>query len=199
MPRVRPNNVAHAAITSHRIALPSTERASAKPIAGELTAWRDPPPSLASRNLGLALFQLGGASKNWEQVYRAYQLLSHLPQRDPQVLATLGSILLEQNHPELAVSLYRQALALEPRNARFSYVLGAALNAQGNQQAAIAELRHSIELDPSAPDPYRKLGEIYDRLGFPSLSRQSLADYLKFMPQNITFRRRVVDAPSAGR
>ena len=189
MPRVRPNNVAHAAITSHRIALPSTQPAStATPLAGELTAWRDPPPSLASRNLGLALFQVGGA-KNWNDVYRAYQILSHLPQRDPAVLASLGSILLEQNHADLAVSLYRQALAAEPQNARFSYVLAAALNAQGNSQAAIAELRHSIELDPSSPDPYRKLSEIYDRLGLPSLSRQAIADYLRFMPQNIIFRR----------
>jgi hypothetical protein len=189
MPRLRPNNVAHAAITSHRIALPGTQPASpAQPIAAELTAWRNPPAALAARNLGLALFQIGRDAKNWDQVYHAYQILSHLPQRDPQVLATLGSILLEQKHPDWAVSLYRQALAAEPRNARFSYVLGVALNAQGNAQAAIAELRHSIELDPSAPDPYRKLSEIYDRLRLHSLSRQALADYLKFMPQNITFR-----------
>jgi hypothetical protein len=190
MPRIRPNNVAHAAITSHRIALPTSAPASsAKPIGGELTAWREPPPSLASRNLALALFQVGRSSQDWDQVYHSYQILSHLPQRDPQVLATLGSILLEQKHADLAVSLYRQALATEPRNARLSYVLGVALNAQGNQQAAISELRHSISLDPSSPDPYRKLSEIYDRLGLPSLSHQVIVDYLKFMPQNITFRR----------
>jgi predicted Zn-dependent protease len=112
-----------------------------------------------------------------------------LPQRDPQVLATLGSILLEENHADLAVSLYRQALAAEPRNARLAYLLGAALNTQGDRQAAISELRHSIGLDPSSPDPYRKLSEIYDRLGQPALSRQTIADYLKFMPQNMTFRR----------
>jgi tetratricopeptide repeat protein/cytochrome c554/c'-like protein len=190
MPHIRPNNIAHAAITSHRIALPSSQPAStATPIGNELTAWREPPPSLAARNLGLALFQAGSIAKNWDQVYHAYQILSHLTQRDPQVLATLGSILLEQNHPDLAVSLYRKALTAEPRNARFSYVLGAALNAQGDQQAAIAELRHSIELDRSAPDPYRKLSEIYGRLGLHSLSREILSDYLKFMPQNITLRR----------
>ncbi len=190
MPRIRPNNVAHAAITSHRIALPTTQPAStAKLIGGELTAWREPPASVASRNFALALFQVGRSAKDWDQVYHSYQILSHLPQRDPQVLATLGSILLEENHADLAVSLYRQALAAEPRNPRFSYLLGVALNAQGNQQAAIAELRHSISLDPSSPDPYRKLSEIYDRLRLPSLSRQAIADYLKFMPQNMAFRR----------
>ncbi len=190
MPRIRPNNVAHAAITSHRIARPSSQSASpTESVAADLTAWREPPPSLAARNFGLALFQVGSAAKSWDQVYRAYQLLSHLPQRDPQVLATLGSILLSQNHPDSALSLYRQALAAEPRNARFSYLLGVALDAQSNHQAAIAELRHSIDLDRSAPDPYRKLSDIYDHLGQHSLSRQIIADYLKFMPQNISLRR----------
>jgi len=190
MPRVRPNNVAHAAITSHRIALPSAGLVSnASSTGGELTAWRNPPPSVANRNLGLALFQAGSSARNWDQVFRSYQILSHLPQRDPPVLATLGSILLEEKHCDLAVSLYRQALAADPRNARFSYLLGVALNTEGNRQAAIAELRHSIQLDPSAPDPYRKLAEIYDHLRMPSLSHEALADYLKFMPQNIRLRR----------
>ena len=190
MPRIRPNNVAHAAITSHRIAIPSSHPPSdAKPIGGELTAWRPPPADLAARNLGLALFQNGSSTKNWDEVYRSYQILAHLPQRDPQVLATLGSILLQQNHPALAVSLYQQAVAAEPHNARFVYVLGVALHAQGKQQAAISELRHSIELDRSVPDPYRKLSEIYDQLGLHALSKQVAAEYLQVMPQNITQRR----------
>jgi len=189
MPRVRPNNVAHAAITSHRIALPSAQAApTAKPVGGELTAWRNPPPAFAARNLGLALFQTAD-SKNWDQVYRSYQILAHLPQRDPQVLATLGSILLEQKHPDIAASLYKQALTQQPLNPRFVYLLGVALNAQGQHEAAIDELRHSIELDPSAPDPYRKLSEIYAQLGLTSLSKEVINQYLKFMPQNIALRR----------
>jgi predicted Zn-dependent protease len=186
MPRVRPNNVAHAAITSHRISRPSA-KPSAKPSVGELTAWRDP-GAFAARNSALALFQTGSSSKNWDDVYRSYQILSHLPQRDPAVLATLGSILLQQNHPDVAVSLYKQAIAAEPRNARFAYILGVALNANGDRQSAIAELRRSIELDPSVPDAYRKLSEIYDQMRLYSLSKQALADYLKFMPQNIRMR-----------
>jgi predicted Zn-dependent protease len=190
MPRVRPNNIAHAAITNHRIEVPSFETPSTvKPVAGELTAWREPPASFAARNFGLALFQDGGNTKNWDEVFRSYQVLSHLPHRDTQVLATLGSILLEQGHADVAVSLYKQALAAEPLNARFAYVLGVALNTQGNGEAAIAELRHSIELDRSAPDPYRKLSEIYAQLGMKSQSEQAISDYLKFMPQNIALRR----------
>jgi Doubled CXXCH motif (Paired_CXXCH_1)/Cytochrome c554 and c-prime/Tetratricopeptide repeat len=184
MPRIRPSNIAHAAITSHRLALPSAKPAS-PPKSGELTAWREPGPALAARNLGLALFQTGGR----DEVYRSYQILAHLPQRDPAVLAALGSILLQQNHADLAVALYKLATAAEPRNARFAYILGVALNTNGDRQSAIAELRHSIELDPSAPDAYRKLSEIYDQLRMYTQSKQALADYLKFMPQSISLRR----------
>ena len=190
MPRVRPSNIAHAAITSHRLSLPTSKPvSSAKPATRELTAWREPGPALADRNSGLALFQSGSSSRNGDEVYRSYQILSHLRQRDPTVLATLGSILLQQNHPDLAVTLYKQATAAEPRNARFAYILGVALSANGDSQAAIAELRRSVELDPSVPDAYRKLSEIYDHLRQHSLSKQVLAEYLKFMPQNILLRR----------
>jgi hypothetical protein len=190
MPRTRPSNIAHAAITSHRLALPTSKPASpAKPKAADLSAWREPAPELAARNLGLALFQTGSTSKNANDVYRSYQILSQLPQRDPAVLATLGSILLQQNHPDVAVKLYKQATSAEPRNARFAYILGVALNANGDPHAAIAELRHSIELDPSVPDAYRKLADIYGQMRLYPLSKQVLADYLKFMPQNITLRR----------
>jgi predicted CXXCH cytochrome family protein len=189
MPRTRPSNIAHAAITSHRLSLPSSKKSASAEKPAELAAWREPAPSLAARNSGLALFQTGSSSRNWDDVYRSYQMLSHLPQRDPTVLATLGSILLQQNHPDLAVALYKQAITAEPRNARFSYILGVALNANGDRQAAIAELRRSVELDPSVPDAYRKLSEIYDQLRLYSNSKQVLADYLKFMPQNIILRR----------
>jgi hypothetical protein len=184
MPGIRPSNIAHAAITSHRLSLASTKPASA-PKSADLTAWREPSSALADRNLGLALFQTGGR----DEVYRSYQILAHLPQRDSAVLAALGSILLQQNHADVAVALYKQATAAEPRNARFAFILGAALNANGDRQSAIAELRHSIELDPSSPDAYRKLSEIYDQLRMYTQSKQALADYLKFMPQNISLRR----------
>jgi predicted CXXCH cytochrome family protein len=190
MPRTRPSNIAHAAITSHRLSLPSSKPVDPpKPAAGELTAWREPAAAIAARNLGLALFQSGSGARNSDEVYRSYQILAHLPQRDPVVLATLGSILLQQKHPDVVVTLLKQASMAEPRNARFAYMLGVALDASGDRQAAIAELRHSIELDPSAPDTYRKLSEIYDQLGMNVLSKQTLTDYLKFMPQNIALRR----------
>lgn len=190
MPRISPNNIAHAAITDHLIAIPhSTSTSRAHEIGTvELSAWR-PPPDVADRDFGLALFQVGAATKNWVEVSRSYEILSHLPQRDPDVLAALGSILLQQNHADLAVSLYKQALALEPQNARFHYVLGAALAQQSQLSPAVLSLRKSIELDPSAPDAYRKLAQLYQDAGQPAQSKEVIREYLRFMPQNLSFRR----------
>ena len=74
-----------------------------------------------------------------------------------------------------------------------AYAIGAGkvrnAGANGDRHAAIVELRHSIELDPSSPDAYRKPSEIYDQLRLYTQSKQALADYLKFMPQNIGMRR----------
>ena len=191
MPRIRPNNIAHAAITSHVIALPNAAASTGPPQPGgvALSAWRTPPNGFADRNLALALFHVAAGKKDSSQILRAYEILSHLANRDPEVLATLGSILLGQGYGDLAVSLYRQAVAAEPSNARYAFVLGAAYASQGKMTAAIDELRRSISIDPSAPDPYRKLAEIYEKAGAHSESREVLGEYLKFMPQNLEFRR----------
>jgi hypothetical protein len=57
------------------------------------------------------------------------------------------------------------------------------------QPSPLVPRRSLIELDPSVPDAYRKLAAIYDQMRLYPLSKQVLADYLKFMPQNITLRR----------
>jgi predicted CXXCH cytochrome family protein len=190
MPRIRPTNVAHAAITSHVISIPHSEK---MPVhhsrTSDLSAWREPDPGMAERDLGLALFQTGAAARNWSQLGRSYDILSHLRQRDSEVLATLGSLLLEQDHLQLAVDFFEQALALEPGNARFLYELGVALASQSQLEPAIAALRRSIEIDPSAPEAYRELEKVYDTEGRKDLGQRVVQEYLRFMPQNLSFRR----------
>jgi predicted Zn-dependent protease len=193
MPRLRPSNVAHAAITDHLIALPNAvtqSSAAAQPGKTGLSAWRNPPGILAERNLALARFKIAAETKDSAQVLRAYETLSTLPKqdRDPEVLATLGSILLQQGYADVAISLYQQAVAAEPNNARFAYILGTAYAHQGNQSAAISQLRRSIAIDPSSPEPYRRLADLYDKANEPAQSRRVFNEYLKFMPQNIEIR-----------
>ena len=191
MPRLRPTNVAHSAITDHSI--PRIPRAqqpeSAHP---EPTAWREPDPALVRRDLGLAYFDMAASTHAPADLRQAYQILSQLSpkerQDDPAVEADLGSILLAQGQANLAIQLFARASAQEPSNARYVYCLGAALERAGRTEDGVKELRRSIELDPSQPDAYLELAQFYRKGGHEAESRKVLREYLRFMPQNIQLR-----------
>jgi predicted CXXCH cytochrome family protein len=195
MARIRPTNVAHSAITDHSIPrIPRIQQAgsgSADPEPPELKAWRDPDPTLIRRDLGLAYFDLASNTHAAPDLYQAYQILSQLPplqRQDPTVEADLASVLLAEGHIDLAIRMYTRASAQEPSNARYVYCLGTALERAGKIEDAVRELRRSISLDPSQPDAYRELAQLYRKAGHAAESRNALREYLRFMPQNIQLR-----------
>ncbi len=196
MPRIRPTNVSHAAITDHRIV--RTEAAPANAASGEgdveVRAWHAAPAPVAARDEGLALFDVGAAEHGRggsALVGRSYDLLRQAARRDagdPRVLATLGSILLENSFPNQAEALFAQASTRDARNPQLAYDLAVALERMGNRAGAIRELRRSIALDASFASGYRKLAEIYAAQGMEGLRRQTIQAYLRVMPQSIGFR-----------
>ena len=191
MPRLRPTNVAHSAITDHSI--PRAPRPQPDDSAGftDPKAWREPPPAWVRRDLGLAYFDLAANKHATPDLLKAYEILSKLPpeaRQDPVVEADLGSMLLAQGETDIAIRMYRRAVAQDPSNARYVYCLGAALERAGKLQDAIGELKRSIALDPSRPDAYLELAQLYRNAGHDAESRNALRDYLRFMPQNINFR-----------
>jgi predicted CXXCH cytochrome family protein len=188
MPRVRPNNIAHAEITDHRIVRRPGERSGGAGGEGsEMIAWHEPAPELRARDLGVADFNEGLKYRDTGLLRDSYEILSALPamRRDPDVLADLASVLLRAGHPDLAVNLFREACAKAPNNSRFAYTLGAALQDTGEFADAIIALRRSIALDPSLPDAYIRLAQIYRAENKPTLERQTMKEYLSFMPQNV--------------
>jgi predicted CXXCH cytochrome family protein len=195
MPRLRPTNVAHSAITDHSIPrMPraqQTDGGSANAEASEPKAWREPDAALVRRDLGLAYFDLAANKHAPQDLREAYQILSQLPppqRQDPVVEADLGSVLLAQGDTDLAIRMYTRASAQEPSNARYIYCLGTALERTGKMEAAVKELKRSIELDPSRPDAYIELAQLYKKAGHGAESRNALREYLRFMPQNIRLR-----------
>jgi predicted CXXCH cytochrome family protein len=196
MPRLNPTNVAHALVTDHSIPRSisrTSRRQPPEPAASDphLRAWRDPAPNLIRRNLGLAYFDLAANTHSGPALRQSYEILSHLPpeqRQDPPVEADLASVLLEDNQLTLAIRLYARAAAQQPSNARYAYVLGTALGRSGKIGDAIKELRRSIALDPSQPDPYLELARIYQATGQPAESRGIIEEYLRFMPQNLRLR-----------
>ena len=192
MPRLRPTNVAHSAITDHSIPRqPGNARSNRAPESTEPVAWRQPDTAVARRDLGLAYFDLATGSHAASDARSAYEILSHLPpdqMKDPAVEADLGSILLASGEARLAVEMFARAIGREPSNARYSYCLGTALAREGKSAAAIRELKRSIELDPSQADAYIELSKLYESAGEETEARKVLSEYLRFMPQNIEVR-----------
>jgi hypothetical protein len=192
MPRLQATNVAHSAITDHSIPrLPRAPLPESNDAGPRLIAWREPDPALARRDLGLAYFDLGATTHAVSDVEQAYQILSQLPERDRQdavVSADLGSILFQQGHGRLAIQMFTNASAQEPLNARYAYCLGTAFAAAGKIGEAVREFQRSIQLDPSQPDAYLELSRLYRKNGREADSRNTLREYLRFMPQNIQLR-----------
>ncbi len=191
MPRIRPGNVAHAALTDHsipRVARVPAHRAGPNP---QLAPWREPAREYAARDLGLAYFDLAATTPGAPDLQRAYRILSQLPaeeRQDPPVEADLGSVLLAEGQTQFAIRMFENAAAAEPSNARYAYCLGTALERAGKMDEAAREFKRSIELDPSQPEGYLALAEFYKKIGREAESRNALRDYLRFMPQNIQMR-----------
>jgi predicted CXXCH cytochrome family protein len=192
MPRLRPTNVAHSAITDHSIPrVPRAQQPEGDAADPAPKAWREPDSTLVRRDLGLAYFDLAASTHDAPDLRQAYQILSQLPpqeRQDPVVEADLGSVLLAQGETDFAIRMYTRASAQQPANARYVYCLGTALERAGKMEEAIKELRRSIDLDPSRPDAYLELAQLYNKAGHQAESRNVLREYLRFMPQNIQLR-----------
>jgi len=192
MPRLRPDNVPHAAVTDHSI--PRRPRARIAGLGGsqpDLKAWREPDEAWTQRDLGLAYFERATSSHSVSDLRRAYEILSKLAaeqRTDAPVEADLAAMLLQMNEPQLAIPLFSAAARQQPGNARYAYVLGAALGRTGKIDDAIRELKRAIQLDPSQMDPYLEMAELYKRTGRKADSRSVLEEYLRFMPQNLEVR-----------
>jgi predicted CXXCH cytochrome family protein len=192
MPRLLPTGVAHSAITDHSIPrIPRAQQPEADAADPEPKAWREPDQALVLRDLGLAYFDLAANKHAAPDLQQAYRILSQLPpqeRQDPVVEADLGSVLLAQGDTDFAIRMFTRASAQQPSNARYIYCLGAALERAGKMEEAVKELKRSIELDPSQPDAYLELAQLYRKAGHEAESHNALREYLRFMPQNIQLR-----------
>ena len=189
MPKLRADNVAHAAVTDHTI--PRLPGSALEPSFG-LRAWRDPDASVRGRDLGLAMINAGSERRDGALMKDGYNLLAGWYRangsHDPDAMSALASVLLDMNEPAPAVSLFRAASVLQPSSAEDIYGLAIALNKQGRVDDAIAELKRAIALDPSYTSAYLTLAGIYAGHQQFAMRTSVLEDYLRFMPESIRFR-----------
>lgn len=126
----------------------------------------------AEYNLGLAYAGLE-RDADAAQAYRtAIEWQAQEARRDPQPYLDMGKLLLEQEHPEQAISYLQQALALDDKNPTFHEQLGRAYEGTGKLKLAEAEIRSAISMAPEVSSLHYELGRIYSKEGNSAQAKQ---------------------------
>ena len=79
----------------------------------------------------------------------------------------------------------REALQLSPQHFRACKLLGSALYASGDLQAARAALESALQLRPDYADAHCDLGCVLCALGEGDRAKQAFADAAKFNPKHV--------------
>ena len=188
MPQRAASDITHAAITDHRIL---RRPAAAKPAdTGQILAvWQPPVAQVAERSLGLAWFHVARQENSGNEFPRAFGLLSKQPHdRDAEVSAALGYMLLGTGHAKESIPLFQAAIDAEPYNSEYCLELGVAQQTNGDLQQAIRAYSRAIELAPYDYRSYKALSDLYKRSKQPESAQQVLGRFLGLVPQSLTVR-----------
>lgn len=112
---------------------------------------------------------LGQALVRAEQKEKAIDAFKAAVRNDPEdalSLSQLGVLFLEkETDPEVALSLVRQSVDLDPTNGLFRHRLARALTSTGNLTEAEAEYRQTLDMGVRSREVYFELGLILRQLG----------------------------------
>jgi Flp pilus assembly protein TadD len=191
MQRRATTDIAHAAITDHRIRRrPAAE--SGGSAAQVLKVWRTPPAEFTDRDLALAELFAGGskniATLREDGVARLDALPTAQRNNDPHVLLALAGWDLQRDKIEDALQFARRAADLRPQSANAAMNLGIVLQRSGDAVQAERQFNRAIELDPSLKQAYAELAVLYSAEHRNVDAIATVDRYLKWNPQDILFR-----------
>lgn len=116
-------------------------------------------------NLGLSLEIAGQLDEAVESYQQAVKLNREQKPSSPWPPVNLGSLLTKMDRLKEAETALREAVRYGEDLAEAHYRLGVNLHRQGDDRAAIPELRRAIQLDPNSTEPLFAIGEIYRSQG----------------------------------
>jgi len=150
MSRLAARDGGHTVFTDHRIARrPQPPSEAVQPE--DLAAWREPEPRLRQRNMALALVAWGLQHASPQEVVRGYRMLSQVEKDypdDPDVLTSLGAVLLLGKQPAEALRRFEKVLVLRPAYAPYEVSAASALIAADRKVEALRHLERALQLDP---------------------------------------------------
>lgn len=192
MPQSPTTNIAHAALTDHRIlrrpseARPETEQSEV------VSAWREPPEEDRERDSGLAEILIGTSKNLPALTQEGTRLLDSLPisrqHDDPEVLSALEGLALQRGDYQKAMECGRRVIEMRPQSALAAMNLGLVLLRSGNTAEAERQLTRATELNPLLKPAYGELLELYARQHETEKMTQTIERFLNLNSQDILFR-----------
>ncbi len=93
-----------------------------------------------------------------------------------------GREALSRSDPEVALSMAREAIRVEPKEARFHGLLGEAMWLREDLRGALAAFNTAVEKDPTFFQHYLKRGQLHETLKNRTLARSDLQRSLELLP-----------------
>lgn len=125
----------------------------------------DPQNVKAEDNLGLSLAGLGRNGEAAAAYNQAITWQAESLTKNPGPYIDMGSLLIDENRPQDAVTLLLRAIEIAPRELRAHELLGKAYTRVEDFPQAQAELEKAIELSPQAPNLHCMLAPVYRKQG----------------------------------
>ncbi len=183
MPKQGAADIAHAAVTDHRIV--RDPRIQPAGTGGQrLRAWRQPAAGLRKRNFGLALIAVGERYQYDLLMRHGLRFLREAREsfpRDPAVLSGIGKALFGRREFAAAADSFEAAAEIEPRSADHPLHLGSVYRELGDTDKAIECFERAIRLDPGRRDAYQGLETLFMQTGRPETARRTMLRYEAFL------------------
>ena len=167
MPRRHAQDGGHTVFTDHRIQRRPAEET--EPLAGtNVKAWREPPPGLEQRNLGIADIDVGMQRHSSSLIIQGYRALTEVQRQfpnDSDLFKWIGAALLVGKQTADAKFAFERALQLNPSPLSEAGAASPYIQ-DGETDRAIEHLARAVSLDPlylpaasTLIDLYRKTGK----------------------------------------
>jgi photosynthetic reaction center cytochrome c subunit len=167
MPRRDAKDGGHTVFTDHRIQRKPDTPVDLPSNSG-IAAWREPPPTLQKRNLGIAYIDVGMQRHSAPFVIQGYRALTEVQGQfanDGALFKWIGEALLLGRQIADAKVAFERALQLDPDSALAEASAASPYIQQGDDAGAIAHLKRAVALDPLSLPTASALIGLYEKDG----------------------------------